>query len=277
MTTESSFAQLSWYRRMSIGSVLSKSLFDRLGLTLAIGLGLGAMAFFVAALYPSLEETLLDIDLPDSMDAFLAGSDLASPVGWMTAEIYSIMAPLAIVALAIVDGAKSIAAEEEERSIGLLAANPVSRARLLVDKSTAIVVHVVVASVLSWLLLWAGVVAFDIDLTAGNLAAATLHLALLGTMFAGAIVLVSALTGHRVRSMLIVGSLAGLAYVVAAFLPLSDSFGVWAKLSPWYYYLGNTNPLESGVDWGGIGIMAAIAAVLFVAAGYVFTRRDLPG
>jgi ABC-2 type transport system permease protein len=275
MTTDT-IVQLPARKRLAVASVFNRSVADRMGLTLWIGIGVGLMSFMVAAMYSSLEETLLDFDLGGAMEAFLFGSDIASPVGWLSTEMYSMMVPMAIVALVVIDGGRLFAGEEEGRSIGLLAANPLSRTRLLVDKVGGMVVHVVVASVLSGVLLWAGVVAFSLEVEAANIAATHLHVAMLGIMFGGAILVASVILPRRIPAMLAVAGFAGVAFIVATFMPIFEGYENWAKASPWYFFYGN-NPLANGVNWTDLTVMAAIGAGLYVLGWFVFIRRDLPG
>ncbi|MEZ5175197.1 MAG: ABC transporter permease subunit [Acidimicrobiia bacterium] len=272
----SGIVPLSWYRRVSIRSVFAKSLADRTTMTVLTGVGVGLMAFAVTAMFPSLEESLKELDLGSGFADFFGGASLATPAGWLSAEMWSIVAPFAIVALVLVDGARSVGSEEEERMIGMLAANPISRTRILAEKSGAVVVHMLVASALMGLLSWLAVIVIGLDLDANLIWGATLHLALLGFMAAATTVAVSALVGKRAKAMVVVGAIAAVAYISASMLPLFDQAAGWAELSPWYYYWGE-NPLIHGVNWGFIAIMGAIGTAVFGCAGLVFVRRDLPG
>jgi len=274
MTTDT-IVQLSWYQRLTVRSLLTKSLSDRRVMTLLVGVGLGVMAFLVTAMFPSLEESLADFDLGEGFDAFLGGAGISTPEGWLSAEIWSIMAPVAVVVLAIVDAGRSVAAEEEERSIGLLGSNPMSRSHILTQKSIAVGAHVLVASAVLGVMSWASIIVVDLDMDASRALAAAAHLAMLGVMFGAIAVLVSAAVGKRMRAVLIVSGVAGVSYIVATMLPISEDFASWAKISPWYYYAGDV-PLVNGVNWAYLGVMAAVAAIAFGLALAVFRKRDLP-
>jgi ABC-2 type transport system permease protein len=117
---------------------------------------------------------------------------------------------------------------------------------------------------------------FGLGMSSANVWAATVHAILLGVMFAALTTLVSALIGRRLATMLVVAAVAGVAYLVATFFPLIEALADWARVSPWHYYY-ESNPLATGVDWGNVGVMAAIAAVTYTAAWYVYSKRDLPG
>jgi ABC-2 type transport system permease protein len=190
--------------------------------------------------------------------------------------MYTLMIPMGIVALVVIDGARSFAGEEQDQSIGMLAANPLSRTRILVEKSFGIIVHVLIVAVLVGLFVWAGSAAFGLGLDASHIWAASLHGALLGIMFGGLTALVSVATGKRVASMMIIGAMAVVFYLIASFFPIIETLADWAQISPWHFYY-SSNPLANGVDWTHVGLMAGISAVLYLTAWYVFTKRDLPG
>lgn len=265
---------LSLSQRLRVRSVLTKSISDRRVMTVLVGVGVGIMAFLVAAMFPALQDTLAEFDLGPAFDSFFGEGGMSSPEGWLSTEVFSIMAPGAIAALVIVDAARAIASEMEDLSIGLLASNPISRSRLAVTKSVAVVVHAGVASLLIGLLTWLGVVAIGLDMDAANVWAASLHLFGLGFMVAGTAVFFSALIAKRVPSMLATGGIAFVAYMVSVLLPINADLADWARLSPWHYYWAG-NPLVNGIDWADVGVMTLIGLVMFGLGVFVFTRRDL--
>jgi beta-exotoxin I transport system permease protein len=267
---------LSWYQRIRVQSVLAKSLADRRVMTLLIGIGVGCMAFLVAAMFPSIQSTLADFNLGPAFDSFLGGAGMSTPEGWLSTEVFSIMAPGAIAALVIIDSARSIASEMEDLSIGLLVSNPISRSRVLRDKCVAIVSHGVVAAALIGLFTWLGVVVTGLDMNPNRVWAASLSLALLGFMVAGTAALVAVLIAKRAMAMIAAGGVAFVAYMVSVLLPINADLADWAQLSPWHYYWGD-NPLVNGINWLNLGVMAAIGLVMFVLAIVAFRRKDLRG
>ena len=76
-----------------------------------------------------------------------------------------------------------MAGEEDGRTLELLLTTPVTRARVVVDKALAMVLGTLgLATLLGVALLAEGSLA-GMDLPVGNVAAAMLHLALLGLVF----------------------------------------------------------------------------------------------
>ncbi|MCB1247490.1 MAG: ABC transporter permease subunit [Acidimicrobiia bacterium] len=270
----STIIDLSWYQRLRIRSLLAKSLADRRLMTLLIGVGIGGMSFLVASMFPALESTLADLDLGPAFEAIFGAGGMSTPEGWMSAEMYTLLVPGALVALVIIDAGRSIAGEMESLSIGLLASNPLSRTRILVDKAIAVVLHMVGCALTIGVFTWAGVVVIGLDMDATHVWGATIHTVGLGLMLSGAAVLFSVVIGRRVPAMIVVGSLAFVAYMVAVLFAVSEDLAGWAKISPWHYYWAD-NPLLAGVDWTDVAVMAAIGGLLFLLAVPVFNRKDL--
>lgn len=275
MSTKS-IAHLSLYRRWTVSSLLARSLADRRLMTILIGVGTGLMSFGVAVMYPALADTLAEFDLGEAFDNLFGSSGLGTPEGWLSTEMYSIWIPGSIIALVIVDGGRSIAGEQEDLSIGLLAANPISRVRLIIIKTAAMWVHMLVASALISAGTWAGVVVVDLDMAQSSVWFAAVHVVAFGTMIVGFTALIAAVLGKRKPTMLVVGAVAFIAYMAAALLPISPDLADWAQSSPWYYYW-SSDPLVNGIDWTHVAVMTAIGITLFVASVATFNRKDLRG
>ena len=85
---------------------------------------------------------------------------------------------------------------------------------------------------------------------------------------------ISAWTGRVKAASFGTAGLALAFYIFNAYLPLSDSWAGLAKWSPFYYYL-TSDPLNNGMPWGHVGVLAALAAGFIVLAVVLFERRDL--
>jgi ABC-2 type transport system permease protein len=274
--TANNLPALSRFRAWRLTNVFTKSVADRTTLVVVTGVILFLLGLWMGPLYNSLEDSLAEMaaDLGDVMTQMFG--DLANPEGWLNAEMYSIMAPAALFYVAISSGARAFATESENRSIGLLAANPVSRATIALQKAGATVLHVVIVVLLCGLGTWAGVQAGSLDIAASRVVAINLHLALLGIVVAGLAMLVSVLTGRRLISMVVAAGITLVAYVWGSFAPQTDALDGLAVLSPWHWYFG-FDPLTNGIDWGYATLLVVLGAALVAAAIGNFTRRDLPG
>jgi ABC-2 type transport system permease protein len=268
--------QVRPWQRLALAGVFSKALADRLPTAVVVGGVMGLMGLVLGPMFVPMQDSIgqLMALLPEEVTSFFGGADMATPSGFLNGEMYSMMAPAAVILVAVVSAAKALAGELEAGSLGLLASNPVSRRRLATDKAAAMLIHVAVASLLTGLGVWIGILVAGLPIDPANVLAASLHLALLGTTTGALALLLSVVTGRRLASMLLAAAAAFVAYVVAAFLPLSESLKGFAGLSPWYHY-NSSDPLSNGVDWVSAGILALLTAGLLVASVWRFERRDL--
>ena len=266
------------YQRLALTGTFSKAVADRLPTAIVAGGLMGLMGLVLGPMFVPMQDSIGEMMalIPEEFSSFFGGADMATPAGFLNGEMYSMMAPAAVIWVAIASASKALAGEIEAGSMGLLAINPVSRRHLATDKALAMLVHVALASLLTGLGVWIGVLVADLPVAASDVLAVSLHLALLGTAAGGLALLLSVITGRRMLSLLLAAGAAFLAYVVASFLPLSESLGGLAGLSPWYHYNGS-DPLSNGPDVVSAGILALLTAALLGASVWLFERRDIPG
>ena len=61
-------------------------------------------------------------------------------------------------------------------------------------------------------------------------------------------------------------------HLLNSFLPLSDRFAGWARLTPNYYYL-TSDPLVNGMTWAHAAVLAAITVMLLAWAPFATAWR----
>ncbi len=265
------------WQRLALQGTFSKAVADRLPTAIVAGGLMGLMGLVLGPMFVPMQDSIgqMMAMIPEEFTSFLGGADMATPAGFLNGEMYSMMAPAAVIWVAIASASKALAGEIEVGSMGLLAINPISRRRLAMDKALAMLVHVVVAALLTGLGVWVGVLIAGLPVAASDVLAMSLHLALLGAATGGLALLISVITGRRLRSLLLAAGAAFLAYVVASFLPLSASLKGLAGLSPWYHYNGS-DPLSNGVDLVSAGILVFLTLAALAASVWLFERRDIP-
>ncbi len=254
--------------------VLVKDLRERSGPVLALSVAIGLLTLGALGIYSGMSDTFdnLTQDFPPELMAFIGGD---APGGYVVGEVFNLIAPLALVAYAVMTGATATAAEEERKTLGVLLGAPISRTCVLVGKAAGLSVSVVVAAGL-FLLAGAGASAmFDVGLDISHVVATVVHLGLLALMFGMVSLAAGAVTGKVGLAAGIGGGLAVLSYLSASMLPLADLDG-WAELSPWFYYNGS-DPLANGPDPWHLLVLAVLALAAFAVALVSFDRRDLSG
>jgi ABC-2 type transport system permease protein len=245
------------------------------------GGGLAAMVLMYASFWPSVRDNARQFEsylenLPDALRNVIGELSLGTPVGYLQSELFSFLGPALVLVLAIGAGARSIAGEEDQATLDLLVVTPVTRRRIILEKFAAMTAVVLGLGVV----LWASVVTigrlFDLVVPAGNIAAATLHLVLLGVAFGTIAMLIGSWFGRRGPANGFTASLAVGTFLLEAFAPAVEGLGWAAKLSPFYYY-GESLPIRNGVQVTHAAILVAVAAVGLIAAIIGFDRRDIRG
>lgn len=261
-----------------VSSITAKTVSEHQGMTLVVG----AIAFYLGLLMPALYTLLPDgtteffAELPDSLVAMVGGVDMSTATGYLQGEVFAISVPIALIVLTATIGARALAGEEESRTMGLLLANAVPRRTVVLDKAVAMVLLSAVIGVVTFVAVTTGVLLVRLDVSVLNLAVTCLLATLLGMVYGGVALLVSAATG-RVRWAVDAAAGAALVgYVLQSFLPLSDRYDAWVRLSPFHYYLGS-DPLVGGMPWGHASVLLAVFVVLVGLAVPLFERRDLRG
>lgn len=240
------------------------------GLAIAVGVG---------ALWPPLQDTFKAIadEFPPAFDAMLGGLSIATPAGWMNAELLSMVGPGFLIAVAMISAASATAGEEQGRTLSLVLSTGIRRNTFLAAKAAAMVVHVLTVGAA----LFAGMLIANpvgnLGLPVPDLLAATANMTLVG-LLAGAIALtLGAMTGDKRLTLAVTGGLFGVSFILANFLGLKESLVWLSKLNFWYPYLANP-VLADGMDWHFAAILAGLAVGIGAIGFVVFARRgDLRG
>jgi ABC-2 type transport system permease protein len=260
-------------------SVLLKTLRDQARALLGWAVALVLIVAMYVGIWPSIRDqpsmnAFLD-QMPDTLRSLFAmsGADMSTPVGYVKVELLSFMGPIAVLLYSVGTGVGAIAGEEEHHTLEFLLAAPVGRVRIVLEKAAAMAVGTaflvaVMGAALIWEGTWTGM-----DLPAGRVFAAMAHLGLLGLVFGGFGLALSAATGRPGLSRGLPVALAVLAYAVSGLGGVVDWLKPLQKYSPFYQYSGH-DPLMNGLDWPSVGIAAATVAVLVTAAALGFRRRD---
>ena len=249
--------------------------------TFGWGLGLVLMAVLQLAVYPSVAKSSASMqdfvnEWPEAfrqafnLDAYTTGA------GFLNAEMFSMMVPLVLIAVAVSGAAAATAGEEERGTADLLLSLPVSRGRVVVAKVLATVIAVLLVAAATLLTIAVGAPLVDLEVGLGELAAGVLMTVLLALFFGAVALLVAAATGKRTVALGTAVGLALGAFLLNALAPMADWLEPWQKASPFNWALGD-NPLVNGVDAVMAGVLAVAAIALVVIAHVAYRRRDIGG
>jgi ABC-2 type transport system permease protein len=261
------------------GSVFSKSIRDLRGLILGWGIGLGVMTAVTILIYPSFQH-LGELDgfvksLPPAMQKMIGGqTGLSVPEEFLNIKLFDSWLPIILAVFSILQCAAAIAGEEENGTIDLLLANPVTRRRIVLEKFAATGVAVVAITVFIGAGIVFGILVTGLDASIGRLIWATVNMVPVALVF-GAMGLVGSCVFHRRRpasGIAIVILIAS--YFVYALSPLTDAVRPWLTLSLFHYYR-KTNPIGHDVELISLFLFAGLLLGLLAVAVAAFRRKDL--
>ena len=238
-----------------------------------------AAVALVAGLYTSAYTTISGSkavavgNLPHGLVTALDLGAIGTPAGYLASTVYGILGPALLLVFTVTRAARLLAGQEEDGTLELELAHPVSRAQVYTERWAAtavaalwLVVVLTVAVLLAGRLIGLGV-------GVGSLVAASAGLALLVLAVGAVTFAAGAATGRRTVA-LAAGAGLGLASYVANALGASVGLPWLVDLSPWSWYLG-AQPLTTGPDVPGLAELALLG-ILAAAVGVVaFARRDL--
>ena len=221
------------------------------------------------------EETLAMGDqLPEEMLALFGGGDLSTAEGYYQIETFGMMAPIVVMVVTIAIGAGAVAGEESRRTMGLLLANPVSRSRVLAEKTITMVLFGALVGLATFGGVALGSVAGGLGMDIADIAATCALLILVGLLFGALALAIGAGTGRTRVAMWVAIGAAVFMHVLNALGEVNENLAGFQQLSPFHYYLGN-DPLNNGMDWSSAALLAAVTAILIGVSFPLFRRRDI--
>jgi ABC-2 type transport system permease protein len=260
-----------------LANVFTKTLRERGLSSVILGVGFGVLCLVtLPAVAGDLGQQLTSFtaNMPEALAGLVGVSTGASGTQYVLGELFNLMLPVGVLALAIVVGSSAVASEEEAGTLELLLANPVSRTRVVVAKTGVLVVGLLTVGLLVWTgLQSAELVAADVEIAAGTSAAAIAHLLMLALAFGLFAMALGTVTGQRTLAGGVAGALALVFYLVGSLLPIIDGLDWTAKATPFYLYNGS-EPLSNGVEPLHLGLLAVIAVVCLAGAIVGVRRRD---
>jgi len=258
-----------------------KSLRDQARNVLTWGIGVVVYVALLMSVYPSIKKSAGQLqgyvdNLPAALRAAFLGpsGDFTSPTGYINTELLSWLAPIVFIAFAIGVAGRALAGEEEDGTLSLLLAYPLSRRRLALQKFAALAALVAAIGVVFWASLAIATTIVGTPVGVLALFEAVLLFTLLALAIGSLTLAVGAATGRRS-----VGAAAGAGVAVAMYLlntlaQVNDAVRPYRMLSL-FYYSGGTTPLGKGLSGVHVAVLLGTTAVLVVATVVLFGRRDV--
>ena len=260
--------------RVGLRAVLRRGLLDRQRGTLVWGGSLGALGAFMAAIYPSIQSSIEDVarNYPAGLKQAFGVEAMNTVEGYVHAEMFSLIVPLAIGYFAIRAVAGAIVGAEERGDLDTILALPLSRRVLLVGSYlVAAIASVVILGLTGVMTFIAGRIA-GTHISLGLVIAGSMGVWSLALIFAGISALASAVL-HGSKTV------TGIALAVLVAMYALDVAGRLAHgLEPlrWvsaFRYYGA--PLRDGIDPASFFGLAAAGVLLLILGAVLIDRRDI--
>ncbi len=235
----------------------------------------------MCSLFPSIRKSAGDMEayiqsMPEAFrEAFMGSStDFGNAVTYLNGELFSLMTPLVVVIFAIALAAAQIAAEEENGTLSLLLAYPVSRTRLLAQKLGVLVTGTAALVGAHLVAMLIADVAIGLELPKDDVVSAHVSLLLLALAVGTVAFAAGAATGRRGLTIAVGAGLGIVSYLLNIVAQLVESLSWAEKLSLFHYY-GGAEPLRIGLQPANVAVLLAVIAGAAVVAGLAFERRDV--
>lgn len=238
-----------------------------------MGIGLLVVPLYEVVLKNQQQFEALLKNYPPEMSAFFGGLDsFATPEGFLSAEFFA-MAPVILGIFAILAGSGLVASDEENGTLDLILAHPISRAGLFAGRVLGLVVATLGILTLSWAGLALPLNQSSLDVSLSELALPFGSLFAVLMVFAALALFFSQVLPSRRLAAMLGGVLVVVSYFVTSLARLDEGLEQMARLSPLNYY--QSGRAIGGLNWEWMGGLMAVAAALILLAGWRFERRDV--
>lgn len=245
--------------------------------TVGYCLGMVAYTFVIVALYPSFSHDVsldnLTKHAPTLSALFGAIGSLTSPTGWLDANIYANFFPLVMLLLTIGYGASSIAGRDEEGSLALVTALPLSRQNLVIQKVAALVTQGLVLAAATAVVVVVGR-SFRLGLPVGHVLEASGCVLLLGVDLGLVTMAAGAWSGRRGTALGVGSALAAASYLVSSLAPVVSWVSPARFASLFFWAVGN-GQLSAGPTLADVLVLVLVGVAAAVLATASFARMDV--
>ena len=247
------------------------------GQILGWGIALALLCVLLILMYDSFAteqqfQELLEI-YPSELTAFMGDfSTMATPEGWVSIEFFSYM-PLILGIFGVLMGSGLLVSNEENGTLDLIMAHPVSRTALFMGRLLAFVTATVAILVITWLGFIVSMTWSSMDIGWGRIWLPLLSLLAELLLFGTISLFLSMLLPSRRLAATTAGLLLVASFFITGLAKINEDLEPVAKLSPLNYY--QTQEAFQGLNGTWLaGLLAAM--VLFAAlAWWCFQRRDI--
>jgi ABC-2 type transport system permease protein len=243
--------------------------------TIGYTTGMALYTLVVVALYPAFKNQTSLNSLSGSTAAALFGvtGKLTSPDGWLNANIYGNFLPLIMLLLTIGYGAASLAGQDEDGTLALLATLPIRRRAILLQKVWAMTLPAFMLAAATTVCVIIGQ-GFQVTVPAGGAVAVAVAITLMSLDFGLVAMAIGVAAGRRGTALGIASGLAAASYLLSSLASSISAIRPGRYLSLFYWSAGN-DQLSKGVSASDLTVLVVSGVCALFAADVAFRRADL--
>ncbi len=248
------------------------------GQILGWGLSVGLLAVYMMPFYNTLVEqrqtleNLLASYPPELMAFFGDVGTMFTPEGYLTVELLSYL-PLLLGIFAVLAGSGLLASDEENGTLDLILAHPISRTALYLGRLLAFLVATVLILGLIWLGLIIGRTWSEIELGPVELALPFVSALAVVLVFGALAVLLSFVLPARRLAAMVAGMLLVASFFITSLARINDDLQALNRFSPLRYY--QAGDAVHGLNGAWLAGLLGVALVMLALAWWLFQRRDI--
>lgn len=245
--------------------------------------GVAAFVAINMVFYPTIRDQAAELEksfskLPESAIALFSDTgDFFSPVGYLSGQVFYLMFPLLIGALAIGAGSSLVGREEREGTLELLLSRPISRTNLMLAKALSGIIIVFTVGMVGTVSVAILAKLVNLEVPVTNILLAGFASTILALCF-GAIAFTVTMLGGIARSASVgIASMVALAGYVISSLASSVSWLKWPSKALVFDYYHPAEILYGTYNWLNIMFIIGMILICAVISWRAFRRRDLGG
>lgn len=249
------------------------------GQILGWGIALALLGVLLVSMYDSFAgqqeqfEDLLEL-YPPEITAFVGdiSSMFTTPEGFVSVEFFSYM-PLILGIFGVLMGSGLLVSDEENGTLDLIMAHPVSRTALFMGRLLAFIFATVAILAIAWLGLIVPMSWSSVDIGWGRMWLPLLSLLAELLLFGTISLFLSMLLPSRRLAATTAGLLLVVSFFITGLAKINEDLEPIAKLSPLNYYQTSEAFHDFNVQWF-VGLLA-VSVVFALLAWWRFQRRDI--
>jgi len=243
------------------------------------GLGLGVLGYYLFDIYETLFVENANIEqligaFPDELMAFFGHTgDLFTPTSFLSLEFFSYM-PILLGILAVSTASSLISKKEEDGTLEIILAQPISRSVVFWSKLLVLLVSIVLILVLTWSGFALGMgQGTTFDFTLWEIGRPFISLFAILLVFLSLSLFLSMVLSSSGAAGLVAGFLLVISYFVSSLANIDDGLEGMNRFSPLKYY--QSGEAINGLNGQNLLILFGISFIFILVAWLIFIKRDL--